>query len=114
MRAVGYPLHPATPSAPATQVTEAVEVLKANPDWYLEIHAFTDPRGSSAYNWKLSERRALSVQRYRALHGVDGRRLMVDWHGEKNQIALSEAQRVAGIDQNQLNRRAEFHFVVKR
>ena len=101
-------------TADVTTLNEAVEVLKANPDWYLEIHAFTDPRGSSAYNWKLSERRALSVQRYMALHGVDGRRLMVDWHGEKNQIALSDAQRAAGIDQNQLNRRAEFHFVVKR
>ena len=93
-------------------LNEAVEVLKANPDWYLEIHAFTDTRGTEAYNWKLSEQRALAVQRYMALHGITGHRIMVDWHGESEQLALTQDQREAGIDKHQLNRRAEFRFVV--
>lgn len=95
-------------------LNEAVEVLKANPDWYLEIHAFTDTRGTESYNWKLSEKRALAVQRYMALHGIAGHRLMVDWHGETEQVALTQDQRKAGIDKHQLNRRAEFQFVVPK
>lgn len=49
---------------------DAVETLEMNPDLRIEIAGHTDYVGSDAFNLDLSARRAESVRRYLAAHGV--------------------------------------------
>jgi outer membrane protein OmpA-like peptidoglycan-associated protein len=51
------------------------------------VTGYTDTSGSSAYNMKLSERRAKSTAKGLAAHGVDKSKLSLDWKGE-NDLAV--------------------------
>jgi len=60
---------------------EAVIILKKNPAIKVEIDGHTDNRGPSAYNMKLSERRANSVMKYFVDNGVEAERLTMKGFG---------------------------------
>ncbi len=68
-------------------VYNTAEYLKSNPDLKVLIKGYADKdTGSSAYNLKLSERRAQAV--YDALtkiYGIDGNRLSIDAEGSSSQ-----------------------------
>lgn len=66
----------------------------------LTITGYTDSVGSDAYNLKLGQARAESVQRYLAAHGVDASRMTATSKGEADPVATNST--AAG---RQLNRR---------
>lgn len=76
----------------------ALKRLQDYPQAQLTIHAHTDSRGSSAYNQKLSERRALSVNDYFVSKGIAVSRLTLDAKGETQPVADNHTD--AGRAQN--------------
>jgi outer membrane protein OmpA-like peptidoglycan-associated protein/outer membrane protein assembly factor BamB len=82
-----------------------VRIMKQNPALKVEIRGYTDNKGKSAYNQKLSERRADAVAEYVIKQGVSPERISSVGFGEKNPIADNNTK--AG---RQKNRRTEFYF----
>ena len=78
-----------------------VVILKKFPSLKVNIQAFTDSKGSHAYNRKLSERRQDTVVNYLTTRGIDRQRILVSALGEELPIlGLSEQGRT-------INRRVE-------
>jgi outer membrane protein OmpA-like peptidoglycan-associated protein len=79
-----------------------VKWLKANSDVKVAIDGGADQRGSTAYNQKLSERRARAVRDYLVARGIAADRIVEVGYGEK-----VLACRGAGAPCWQKNRRAD-------
>ena len=78
--------------------------LKSNPGVQVEIYAFADDRGSSAYNFELTQKRGEAVAAFLTKHGVDQTSLAIIPKGKQQmRLATDEIQR-------QFNRRAEFYL----
>ncbi len=81
----------------------AVNTMKNNPEYKLDIAGHTDSTGDDAYNQWLSERRAASVAKYLSDKGVDEARLKSAGFGETQPIADNET-----AEGRAKNRRVEF------
>jgi|GEM_PF-2975471 len=88
---------------------DAVKVMKENPKTKFVLHGYTDSRGSDEYNMDLSIRRAKAVKKYLTDRGIDGSRLKVVGHGERNPIAPNYTDE--GMAKN---RRVEINQVVEK
>lgn len=82
---------------------EVALVLQDYPAYHLKIEGFTDSRGASDYNRKLSEARAQSCYNYLLAKGISKTRMQYAGFGESNPAASNETE--AGRLQN---RRVEF------
>jgi outer membrane protein OmpA-like peptidoglycan-associated protein len=71
----------------------------------VSIHGHTDDRGDSAYNWALSERRAVAVALYLARHGVAKERLVGIGHGEEQPVTERDTEEARAA-----NRRIEIRI----
>lgn len=80
--------------------------LAAQPGIKVEIGGHTDSQGSDAFNQKLSERRADSVQTYLVKRGIDSGRLTTKGYGETQPIDSNETP-----EGRELNRRVEMKVV---
>jgi len=90
------------------ELDKVVEMMKENSSIKIEVSSFTDSRGSSAYNLKLSDRRAQSTIDYLVSNGIERSRVTGKGYGEGrminkciNGVECSEAA-------HQKNRRTEF------
>jgi len=90
------------------ELDKVVEMMKENTSIKIEVSSFTDSRGSSAYNIKLSNRRAQSTIDYLVSNGIDKSRVTGKGYGESrmknkciNGVKCSEVA-------HQKNRRTEF------
>ncbi len=81
--------------------------LKANPQVFVSIYAYTDSVGSEAYNLKLSQKRSQAMRELFLQSGIADTRIKVYGMGESNPIADNDTKEGQAI-----NRRGEFHFVV--
>ncbi len=95
----------------AKEMDKIVKIMKDNTNLIIEASAFTDSRGSNAYNIVLSQKRAKSAVDYLRSQGVDPIRIKSKGYGENRLIN----QCVNGVDceesAHQMNRRTEFNFV---
>lgn len=66
------------------KVSEAAAYLKDNPTFLVELEGFADPRGSDAYNMKLSDRRVNAVRDALIAAGVRKERILIGAYGELN------------------------------
>lgn len=83
---------------------ELAAYLKSNPGAQVEIYAFADDRGSSAYNFELTQKRGEAVVSYLTKCGVDEMSLVIIPKGTQHiKVSATEIQR-------QYNRRAEFYI----
>ena len=64
----------------------------------IEIRAFTDDRGSDAWNLKVSQKRAEAVMTFLMTQGVDSAKMIARGYGESNPIASNNT--AAGREQN--------------
>jgi outer membrane protein OmpA-like peptidoglycan-associated protein len=86
---------------------DVARVIVAHPELQqIRVEGHTDDRGNDAYNKKLSQARAESVQLYLIERGVAANRLQAVGYGEENSIADNKTE--AGRTQN---RRVEFKIV---
>ncbi|MCF6347607.1 MAG: OmpA family protein [Flavobacteriaceae bacterium] len=95
-------------TAAARELDKVVAILSENTTLEIEVSAYTDSRGSSAYNIGLSNRRAQSSVDYLVSQGVDRNRIKAKGYGESrminkciNGVECSEAAHAK-------NRRTEF------
>jgi len=78
-----------TPRAKAA-LDSAVSVIRANADIELDLVGHTDSRGSSAYNERLSQRRAQAALDYLVSQGVPAGALRAVGRGETDPVASNE------------------------
>ena len=97
----------------STDLEKMYQILRNSSKVRVEIGAHTDSRGSSAYNYRLSNNRAASVVKYLVKRGIDKSRLIPKGYGEtelKNKCADGVD---CDEDQHQRNRRVEFKVINK-
>lgn len=87
-------------------LNNVVDIMKANPEYILEINGHTDNVGDDAKNLDLSNRRAISVKKYLSDKGVDPARLLPKGFGETTPVADNAT--AAGRTKN---RRVEFKVI---
>jgi outer membrane protein OmpA-like peptidoglycan-associated protein len=86
---------------------DVARVIVAHPELeHIRVEGHTDDRGNDAYNKKLSQARAESVQRYLTEHGVAAGRLEAVGYGEEKPLGDNTTE--AGRTQN---RRVEFRIL---
>ena len=83
-------------------LTDVAQVIKAYAQRPVRVEGHTDAIASDDYNHSLSERRAASVVKWLAAHGVEKARLASSGFGETKPVASNDT--AAG---RQLNRRVE-------
>jgi outer membrane protein OmpA-like peptidoglycan-associated protein len=92
----------------AIELDKVVAILSENTTLEIEVSAYTDSRGSSAYNIGLSNRRAKSSVDYLVSQGIDRNRIKAKGYGESRMINKC----VNGIECSEAahakNRRTEF------
>ncbi len=71
------------PDDAISNLEESVKKLNENPNYFLEIAAHTDKRGSDMYNRALSEERARFLREYFIGKGIDKLRIISHGIGEK-------------------------------
>jgi len=84
-------------------LTEAVLIMKKNPDLNVEIDGHTDNTGAAAYNMALSEKRAEAVKNHLVTRGVDPKRLSTKGFGFTKPAASNATK-----EGRAKNRRVEF------
>ncbi|MBF0281795.1 MAG: OmpA family protein [Zetaproteobacteria bacterium] len=84
----------------------AVAVMKKHTELKVEVGAHTDSVGSTAYNLKLSDRRAQSVMNYLTSHGVSANRLTSKGYGESKPVAKNNSE-----ENRAKNRRVELNVI---
>ncbi len=85
---------------------EVVGLLKARNNLRIGVYGHTDSRGNDNYNLNLSKRRAASVLKYLADHGIAGGRLESEGYGESRPKCNEETEECWTI-----NRRVEFKML---
>lgn len=75
------------------------------------LGSHTDSRGGTAYNRKLSQRRAESVVNYLKGRGIEQHRLKAVGYGESRLLNRCSAGIACTEAEHQLNRRTEFTIV---
>ena len=95
----------------ARELDKLTEILKNNESIHVELSAYTDSRGSSAYNLRLSERRAMASADYLVAQGIDRSRIKAKGYGESKMVNKC----IDGIEcseaAHEKNRRTEFAFI---
>jgi len=93
------------------ELDKVVDMMKENTSIKIEVASFTDSRGSSAYNLKLSNRRAQSTIDYLVSNGIDKSRISGKGYGESRM----KNKCVNGVECSELahqkNRRTEFFIL---
>jgi len=90
------------------ELDKVVEMMKENTSIKIEVSSFTDSRGSSAYNIKLSNRRAQSTIDYLVSNGIDRSRVTGKGYGESRMINKCINGVKCSEVAHQKNRRTEF------
>lgn len=76
----------------------------------LEVHSYTDNRGSAEYNIKLSKKRTDNVIRYLVRNGFPRERIIGNYSGMLNPVVDCDQQECDN-DDHYLNRRTEFKLL---
>jgi outer membrane protein OmpA-like peptidoglycan-associated protein len=80
-----------------------VRFMETNPGVRIEIHGYTDNKGTPDYNLNLSKKRVREVYLYLINHGIDKTRLSYRGFGEEQAVASNETS-----EGRARNRRIEF------
>ncbi len=67
-----------------------VRILKAHPEYKLNIDGHTDSQGDDKFNMDLSVKRAEAVKKYLVDHGIADSRLTAEGHGETVPVATND------------------------
>ncbi|WP_117880158.1 OmpA family protein [Aureibaculum luteum] len=99
-----------TPKA-ARELDKLGDILRNNKSIHVELSSYTDSRGNSDYNLKLSERRARASADYLVSQGIDRSRIKAKGYGESKMVNKC----IDGIEcseaAHEKNRRTEIAFI---
>jgi outer membrane protein OmpA-like peptidoglycan-associated protein len=95
----------------AEELEKIVQFLKDNEYVSLELGSHTDSRASTAYNNKLSQRRAESAVKYITSRGIAAERMKAKGYGESQLINECADGVDCSEELHQQNRRTEFKII---
>lgn len=95
-------------------LNEIVTILKSYPELRLKISAHADTRGNSAYNLKLSQKRALSVVHFLTAKGIKPYRLHALGFGDTKPVNECLKGVTCPESKHRENRRVEFRFYLPK
>lgn len=87
----GFDRSDLSPSAEGN-LTKLAEVLKNNPDTYIEVQGHTDAKGADAYNMTLSQKRATAVANNLIKKGVSASRVTTKGYGKTAPVASNDTE----------------------
>ncbi len=87
------------------------DILRAHPSMRVRLVAYTDSRGSSAYNLQLSRRRAASAVQYLIAHGIDKNRISSAGRGDTNLLNRCKKGVKCTDAEHEVNRRTEVEIL---
>ena len=93
------------------ELDRVAEIMKQNKSIKLEVSAFTDARGSKAYNLALSNRRAKSTVDYLVSKGIDRTRIEGKGYGESKMVNKCVDGVKCSETAHAKNRRTELNFI---
>ncbi len=93
------------------ELQSLVDMMKEHPVIRIEISAFTDSRGSSEYNLKLSQKRASAVLSYLVSKGISPLRLKAIGMGDTKLVNGCTKGVICTEEEHQANRRVEFKLL---
>ena len=73
-------------------LNKLADVLKNNPDTYIEVQGHTDAKGSDTYNMTLSQKRATAVANYLIKRGVSASRVTTKGYGKTAPVATNDTE----------------------
>ncbi len=92
----------------AYELEKIASILEENPTLKIDVRAHTDSRQTTAYNAKLSERRAQSIIAWLVQRGIMANRLSGRGYGESQLTNRCSDGVSCSDDEHQANRRSEF------
>jgi outer membrane protein OmpA-like peptidoglycan-associated protein len=99
--------------AARTILKKNIQIMKDNPNAKVRIAGYTSASGTEAYNQKLSERRARSVQEYLINEGIASDRLTTIGYGESDPAMYEAAPKELYSKAAKANMRVLFEIVVQ-
>lgn len=90
-----------------TAINALIAAWKLNTQLQIEVVAYTDCRGSAAYNQKLANRRAQSVVNYMVKQGVNQKQIIAIGIGENQALENCETCTLCNEAQHAANRKVE-------
>ena len=90
-----------------TDIKAIIAAWKLNTQLQIEVVAYTDCRGSAAYNQKLANRRAQSVVSYMVKQGVNQKQIIAIGIGENQALKNCETCTLCNEAQHAANRKVE-------
>lgn len=98
--------------AAARVLDKVVKVMTANSGIKIELFAYTDPRGTDAFNLELSQKRADAAVDYMVAHGADKKRIIGKGLGKTHLLNNCGDPNVHCTEtQYAINRRTEFKII---
>ena len=95
----------------AYELKRVVQILKDNPELYIEAGSHTDSNNIEAYNQVLSEKRAKSIKQYLIAMGINKDRILSNGYGEMQLVNECSSFVKCTPEQHQENRRTEFKII---
>lgn len=92
----------------AVELQKIVKALEKYPNMKIDVRSFTDSRGSSAYNLKLSERRAKSTAEWIVSRGISSDRVSYKGYGDTQLLNDCKKGIKCTEEEQAVNRRSEF------
>lgn len=93
------------------ELNKVLNFMSTTPNVKVEMRSHTDSRGKADYNMALSQRRAISAEKYLMNKGADSTRLSVQGFGETQLLNKCADGVKCTKEEHQLNRRTEFKVV---
>ncbi len=88
-----------------------VDIMTENPKFHIMFSSFSDARGTSEYNLKLSQKRARAAKEFLIVEGIDAKRITAKGYGE-TKILNSCSDGVVCLDEEHaVNRRTEVKII---
>jgi outer membrane protein OmpA-like peptidoglycan-associated protein len=91
-----------------------IDELRRNQSYYAIVNGYTDIRGSEAYNFGLSQERALFVEQRIVAEGIDAGRVTTQYFGESQLVKYCPEQENCDETIHQANRRVEILLLVNK
>lgn len=95
----------------AKRLQAVLEVLDAQGQYYVIVDGHTDSQGNDAYNFGLSEERALHVKKLLTQKGVSSKRIITNYYGESHLAEQCDHPGACNDEVHQANRRVEILIV---
>ncbi len=95
----------------AFELDKLVQIMTKYPKMIIDAKSHTDNRGTDAYNFDLSNRRAKTTVQYVISKGIDSARITGEGKGENDPKV--DCSKGCNEEEHQMNRRSEFLIVGK-